>query len=407
MPARSATPLPPEGLDLSRTELWRDGGALPLFERLRREDPVHFCRESAFGAYWSITRHRDIVEVEGRPEVFSSSFRHGGITLFGDRSSWFPMFIATDGAEHMAQRATAAPAFAPSALTRLAPLLKKQAEEAIDSLPVGERFDWADHVSVELSAGMLALLLGFPWEERRRLTRWADWAGNLQAIVDPGLGRQRLDVLWECAGCFLRLRRVRETSDGEDLVSMMSRSEVVRAMAPQEYAGNMIMLILGGSDTTRSTIGALPAVNRLWPEEWEKLAADPALAASAAQELIRWQTPLAHMRRTATRDCELAGRRIAAGDKVALWYASANRDGTVFDDPDRFLCDRANVRRHLAFGFGVHRCVGARLAELQVAGLIETLVERKLRPIQSGEARRTGNCFSQGYASMPVRLERA
>ncbi|HEU0099219.1 MAG TPA: cytochrome P450 [Allosphingosinicella sp.] len=407
MPPRSAPSLPAEGLDVSRPELWRDGSVGALFERLRREDPVHFCAESAFGAYWSITRHRDIVEVEGRPEVFSSSFRHGGITLFGDRSSWFPMFIATDGGEHSAQRATAAPAFAPSALTRLEPLLKKHAEEAIDTLPVGERFDWADRVSVELSAGMLALLLGFPWEERRRLTGWADWAGDLHAIADPELGRQRLEILWECAGWFLRLRRVRETEGGEDLVSRMSRSEVVRAMAPQEYAGNMIMLILGGSDTTRSTMSALPAVNRLWPEEWEKLAADPALAASAAQELIRWQTPLAHMRRTATRDCELAGRRIAAGDKVALWYASANRDETVFDDADRFLCDRANVRRHLGFGFGVHRCVGARLAELQVATLIETLVELKLRPVQTGEARRNANCFSQGYVCMPVTLERA
>ncbi|HEX8241012.1 MAG TPA: cytochrome P450 [Allosphingosinicella sp.] len=407
MPPRSAPSLPAQGLDVSRPELWRDGSVGALFERLRREDPVHFCAESAFGAYWSITRHRDIVEVEGRPEVFSSSFRHGGITLFGDRSSWFPMFIATDGGEHQAQRGAAAPAFAPSATARLAPLLKKQAEQAIDSLPLGEAFDWADLLSVELAAGMLALLLDIPWEERRKLTRWAEWAGDLQAIMDPRLGRKRLEILWECAGYFLRLRRDRETGDGGDVISMMSRSEGVRAMPPQEFAGNMILLIVGGSDTVRSTMSALPAVNRLWPEEWARLAADPALVPSTVQELIRWQTPLAHMRRTATRDCELAGRRIAAGDKVALWYASANRDETVFDEPDRFLCDRANVRRHLGFGFGVHRCVGARLAELQVGSLIEALLERKLRPAQAGEARRNANCFSQGYASMPARLERA
>ncbi|MET1113141.1 MAG: cytochrome P450 [Allosphingosinicella sp.] len=407
MPPRSAPSLPPAGIDLSRPELWRDGAVLPLFERLRREDPVHHCRESAFGAYWSVTRHRDIVEVEGQPELFSSSFRRGGITLFGDRPSWFPMFIAMDGAEHKARRGTVAPAFAPSEMARLAPLLKRHAEEVVDSLPVGETFDWADRLSVELTARMLALLLGFPWEERRKLICWADWAGDLEAILDPELGRRRLEKLWECGGYFLRLRRAREAGGGEDLISMMGRSEAVRAMAPQEYLGNLILLLVGGSDTSRSTMSALPAVTRLWPEEWAKLAADPARIANAAQELIRWQTPLAHMRRTATRDCALAGRRIAAGDKVVLWYASGNRDDSVFDEPDRFAGDRPNVRRHLAFGFGVHRCVGARLAELQVASLVEVLLDRRLRPVQTGEAQRNANCFSQGYRSLPVTLERA
>jgi cytochrome P450 len=406
-PPRSASSLPPEGLDVSRAELWRDGAAGPLFERLRREDPVHFCRESAFGAYWSVTRHRDIVEVEGQPELFSSSFRNGGITLFGDRPSWFPMFIAMDGAGHKANRDTVAPAFAPSALARLAPFLRRQAEEVIDSLPAGETFDWADRVSAELTARMLAGLLGIPHEDRRKLIHWSDQAGDLQAIRDPDLGRKRLEELWECGGYFLRLRQARETGGGDDLVSMMSRSEAVRAMTPPEYMGNMIMLIVGGSETSQSMMSALPAVNRLWPEEWEKVAADPALIPSAAQELIRWQTPLAHMRRTATAECELAGRRIAAGDKVALWYASANRDESLFEEPDRFLADRSNVRRHLAFGVGIHRCVGARLAELQVAGLIEMLLERKLRPVQAGEEQRNANCFSQGYRSMPVKLDRA
>jgi cytochrome P450 len=407
MPPRSAPLLPSAGLDVSRAELWRDGLVGPLFERLRREDPVHYCRESAFGAYWSVTRHREIVEVESQPDLFSSSFRNGGITLFGDRPSWFPMFIAMDGPEHKALRGTVAPAFAPSQMQRLAPLLRTQAEEVVDSLPVGELFDWADRVSVEITARMLALLLGFPWEERRKLTYWSDWAGDLEAILDPDLGRKRLEILWECGGHFLRLRNVREREGGDDLLSTMGRSEAVRAMAPQEYLGNLILLIVGGSDTTRSAMSALPAVNRLWPEEWAKLGANPALAASAAQELIRWQTPLAHMRRTAIRECELAGRRIAAGDKVALWYASANRDETLFDEPDRFLADRPGVRRHLAFGFGVHRCVGARLAELQVASLIEVLLDRGVRPVQAGEAQGKANCFSQGYRCMPVTLDRA
>ncbi|HEX8124640.1 MAG TPA: cytochrome P450 [Allosphingosinicella sp.] len=407
MPTPSEPPLPPSGLDVSRPELWRDGAAAALFERLRREDPVHYCSESEFGAYWSVTRHRDIVEAESNPEIFSSSFRNGGITLFGDNPSWFPMFIAMDGDEHKARRATVAPAFAPSEMARLGPVLKRQAEAAIDALPVGETFDWADRVSAELTAGMLALLLGIPWEDRRRLIRWSDWAGDLQAMVEPGLARKRLEILWECGGYFLRLRAARGSAGGGDLIAMMDRSETVRAMAPQEYLGNLMLLIVGGGDTSRSTMSAIPAVGRLWPGEWEKLESDPALVPSAAQELIRWQTPLAHMRRTATRDYELGGRRIAAGDKVALWYASANRDETVFEAPDLFLAGRPGVRRHLAFGLGVHRCVGARLAEVQAAGLIEVLLERGLRPVQSGEAERSSNCFVQGYRRMPARLERA
>ena len=406
MPPWPEPSLPLAGLDVSRPELWREGAAGPLFERLRAEDPVHYCSESAFGAYWSVTRHCDVVEAESKPDVFSSSFRAGGITLFGDNPSWFPMFIAMDGEEHKAGRASVAPAFAPSRMLRLGPILKEQAEAVIGSIEPGETFDWADRVSAELTARMLAILLGFPWDERRRLIHWADWAGDLEAMLDPVLARRRLEILWECGGCFLRLRAARGPDGGDDLIAMMGRSGTGRAMTPQQYLGNLILLIVGGGDTTRSTMSALPAVGRLWPEEWEKLESDLSLVPSAAQELIRWQTPLAHMRRTATRDCELGGRRIAAGDKVALWYASANRDETVFEAPDLFLADRPGVRRHLAFGFGPHRCVGARLAELQVAGLVEVLLERGLRPVRAGEARRSANCFSQGYRNMPARLER-
>jgi cytochrome P450 len=405
MPPRTAPSLPPEGLDVSRADLWRDGASGPLFRRLRLEDPVHHCRDSAFGPYWSVTRYSDIVEVEARPDLYSSSFRSGGITLYGDGPSWFPMFIAMDGDTHKAHRAAVAPAFAPSEMLRLGPLLKSSAEGVIDSLPVAETFDWADRVGAELTSRMLATLLGFPSQERRKLIFWSDWAGDLEALMDPELGRKRLEILWECGGHFMRLRRARG-SEGGGLLAMMDRGEAVPAMTPQEYLGNVMLLLVGGSDTTRSTIDAIPAVNRLWPEEWSRIDAAPAALASAAQELIRWQTPLAHMRRTATRDCELAGRPIAAGDKLALWYFSANRDERLFEDPDRFVADRPNVRRHLAFGFGVHRCVGARLAELQVAALLEVLLDRGLRPVQAGEAQRRANCFSNGYRIMPARLER-
>ena len=186
----------------------------------------------------------------------------------------------------------------------------------------------------------------------------------------------------------------------------MIHSDATRDMTPAEYLGNILLLIVGGNDTTRNSMSALPMVNAAWPDDWAKLRANRALIPNAAQELIRWQTPLAHLRRTATEDHEIGGKTIRAGDKVVLWYMSGNRDEDMFADAERFVADRDNARRHLAFGFGIHRCVGARLAELQLAILLETLLDRGLMPVQTGEPARVNNCFVHGYRTLPARLER-
>ena len=408
---REETPL--ASIDVSRAELWRDDRFGPLFARLRAEDPVHLTPESGFGPYWSITRHADIMAVEALPDIFSSSYTVGGITILGEGEPiWgeelLPMFIAMDRPEHSGRRRAVAPAFTPSEMTRIGPDIRARTEALIDALPVAETFDWVDKVSIELTTGMLATLFDFPWEDRRKLTLWSDWGGDIEAARDPVLGPKRMEVMWECAAYFTRLWQERQAAEPRpDLISMMIHSEATRNMTPQEYLGNLILLIVGGNDTTRNSMSALPIVNARWPEEWAKIVADPALIPNAAQELIRWQTPLAHMRRTATQDHEIGGKTIRTGDKVVLWYWSANRDEALFEDGERFIADRANARRHLAFGFGIHRCVGARLAELQVATLLEVLLERGLRPVQTGEPERVSSCFVHGYRRLPARLERA
>ena len=410
--AARAAPEPLESIDISRAEYWRDDTFAPIFARMRAEDPVHFTASSQFGPYWSVTRHADIMAVEALPHIFSSSWTYGGITILGDgKPLWgeelLPMFIAMDRPDHTGRRRTVAPAFTPSEMERLAPPLKARTGALLDALPVGEEFDWVERVSIELTTQMLAILFDFPWDDRRLLTFWSDWAGDIEAAIDPVRGPQREEILQQCALYFARLWGERAALEPRpDLVSRLIHGETTRDMSPQEYLGTTILLIVGGNDTTRNTMSALPIVNRCWPDEWRRIASQPDLVANAAQELIRWQTPLAHMRRTATEDHEIGGRTIRAGDKVVLWYMSGNRDEAIFAEAERFDAGRENARRHLGFGFGIHRCVGARLAELQITTLIEGLLERGLMPVQTGEPERVAACFVHGYRKLPARLER-
>jgi cytochrome P450 len=189
-----------------------------------------------------------------------------------------------------------------------------------------------------------------------------------------------------------------------DLLSMLAHGAATREMPLREFMGNLTLLIVGGNDTTRNSMtGGLWALAR-HPHEYEKLRADPGLVASLVPEIIRYVTPVIHMRRTATADTELGGRHIRAGDKVVMWYVSGNRDPEAIEDPDNFIIDRARPRQHLSFGFGIHRCVGNRLAELQLKILWEELLPRFPEIEVVGEAKRTYSNFIHGFRSLPVRI---
>lgn len=407
----SVESIPLEEINVSRPELFQRDEVGPYFERLRREDPVHYCAESAYGPFWSVTKFKDIMQVEVNHKVFSSESEYGGITLDDPKNRGpendfqMPMFIAMDPPKHDEQRKVVSPAVGPSSIAKLEDTIRSRAADILDSLPIGEEFNFVDLVSIELTTMTLATLFDFPWEDRHKLTRWSDVA---TATPDSGLIEswdQRKAELFECAEYFKVLWEERSAQEPKnDLISMMAHSPATRDMPYLEFLGNLILLIVGGNDTTRNSIsGGVYGLNQ-FPDEYAKLMADQSLLPSMISEIIRWQTPLAHMRRTANADVELGGKQIKAGDKVIMWYLSGNRDEEVFDRGDDFIIDRENHRKHLSFGFGVHRCVGNRLAEQQLRIIWEEMLKRFSRVEVVGEPERTYSNFVRGFKTLPVKL---
>lgn len=397
--------LPLEAIDFSDPSLFQSGAIGKCFERLRREDPVHFQKDGMYGPFWSITKFKDIMAVDTDHGTFSSEARLGGIAIT-ERGLHRQNFIAMDPPRHDSQRRAVSPVVAPQNLAMLESLIRSRSVDILESLPINETFDWVEHVSKNLTTQMLATLFDFPFEDRNLLTYWSGLS-----LVDVHAGTPitseeiREEWLQPCYDYFTRLWNERVNQPPRnDLVSMLAHSEAAVTMTQEEYRGNIILLINGGNDTTRNSIsGGLLALNEN-PAEYQKLRDNPDLVTSMISEIIRWQTPLAHMRRTAVKDVDLNGKAIKAGDKVVMWYLSGNRDEEVIPDADKFIIDRKNVRHHISFGFGLHRCVGNRLAEMQLRVLWEEIIKRFPLIEIVGTPVRTFSNFVHGFDSMPVRI---
>ena len=405
-----ARAIPLNDINVTDIELWRTDTVWPYFERLRKEDPVHLhpADHHEDGPFWSVTKYNDIMAVDTNHAAFSSE---PSITIFDPKEDFvMPMFIAMDPPKHDVQRKTVSPIVSPQNLHLMEPLIRSRITKTLDELPIGETFDWVDRVSIELTTQMLATLFDFPWEDRRKLTRWSDVA---TAADDSGLftsddpETERKAELFECVDYFTRLWNERVNAEPKgDLISMLAHGEATRNMDRMEYLGNLILLIVGGNDTTRNSMSGSVLAMHQNPQQLAKLHADPGLVASMVSETIRWQTPLAHMRRNATQDIELGGKTIKKGEKVIMWYASGNRDETVIDNPNAYIIDRPQPRRHLSFGFGIHRCVGNRLAELQLQILWEEILARFPEIQVVEEPRRVPSAFVRGYEQMNVVIPR-
>ena len=404
--------VPLEQVDVSTASIYSEETWQPIFARLRQEAPVHYCPDSPVGPYWSVSSHEFIKQVDTNHKASSSA---EGIAIIDPRNreeqeTDVPIenFIAMDPPNHDQQRATVSPSVAPSNLANLEPLIRERVIDILENLPVGQVFNWVDEVSVELTARMLATLFDFPYEDRRKLIYWSDITTNTPELTGVEMDmEQRQKDLMECAQVLMQLWHERAASEPKfDLISMLAHGEDTKDMInnPMLFLGNVLLLIVGGNDTTRNSIsGGVIALNQ-YPEEYDKLRANPDLIPNMVSEMIRWQTPVIHMRRTALEDTELGGQTIKAGDRVVMWYLSGNRDEAVFPDAERFLIDRKNARQHVAFGFGIHRCMGNRLAEMQLRVLWEEIMQRFERIELAGEVKRLPNNFIRGIGEVPVRV---
>jgi len=407
LPEQDPWETPLEELDVARPQYFERGEHWAFFERLRKDAPVHYCRESAFGPYWSVSSFKEIKDVDQSHHLFSSE---PAITIDEqDEDFQLPMFIAMDQPKHDIQRKAVQPVVAPRNLVNFQDLIRERTAEVLDNLPHNEEFNWVDTVSIELTTRMLATLFGFPFEDRSKLTHWSDVAtGSVYTdFTEESQEAARADLL-ECLAYFGELWQQRQGSEDFDLISMMANHPDTRDLPerPMELLGNLILLIVGGNDTTRNSMSASIYSLNKFPEQYAKLKANQHLIPNMVPEVIRWQTPLAHMRRIANDDVELGGKTIRKGDKVIMWYISGNRDESVFENAHQLDIERKNARHHLSFGYGIHRCMGNRLGEMQLRILWEEIMKRFEHIEVVGEPKLSQSVFVKGYVELPVRVKR-
>ncbi len=405
---QEAFSMPIEQIDVSKPRLFQEDTVGHYFARLRRDDPVHFTENNFYGRFWSVTKYKDIMQVDTSHGVYSSDWTQGGIALWNAPSmeQRLQMFIAMDPPKHDEQRKAVSPIVAPHNLASMEDTIRSRTAKVLDELPRNQEFNWVQRVSIELTTQMLATLFDFPFEDRKLLTWWSDVATSVPEVDHLVESQEaRLAELGKMLTYFMRLWNERVNAPPKnDLVSMLAHNPATRSMPPMEYMGNLVLLIVGGNDTTRNSMtGGLLAMSQN-PGEWAKLRANPALVESMVPEIIRWQTPLPMMRRTALRDAELGGKKILKGDKVVMWYLSGNRDEEAIDNPEAFIIDRARPRQHLSFGFGIHRCVGNRLAEMQLKILWEEILKRFPVIEVTGPPTRLLSNFVRGISDLQVRI---
>jgi len=394
-----------EQLDISDIRRFSDGSHLPLFARLRRECPVHFCNDSPFGSYWSITRAEDIQAINADHHRFSS---HHNV-IIGDipESFRFPAFMVSDPPAHGKWRKVVSPGFSKARLAGLEGLCRTHMATLLDGLPMREPFDWVQRISAQLTPWMIGALFDLEQDDVAALIEWSNQLIDFEAenVTHPRhRSRQGHLRMFEAFLHDVSQERL-NSPEGADILS-----QLVGGPHADEMLGDMahfmgtVSLVVGAGETTRSAASAVVVAMNRHPEEWERLLQEQGLVDNAVQEVIRWQTPLAHMRRTAVEDVDFKGARIRRGDRVVLWYCSGNRDENLFANSAAFDIGRMNARKHLSYGYGIHRCIGRHAAEMQLRILLKEMVSRFQRVELLALPKRTASNYFAGYDEVMVRV---
>jgi linalool 8-monooxygenase len=407
-----ASAAPPEAFQppLADPDLHERGEARALLSRLRRERPIWWSRGKDGGGFWSVLRYRDIVVVSKNPRLFSSARQWGGHRLWDENTAELyqggvePSLLSMDPPEHGVYRGVTAPAFTSERMRNLEARIRARATALLDALAGQQTCEFVSSVAAPLPSQVLADLIGASDEDAPRLFEWSNvFVGE----DDPdlrGTDEHALQCYKDVAAYALKLWRQRLRKPGDDLVTMLSQTEVNgEVMTVQRYYAAFSLYLFAGNETVRNSISGGVLALLQHPEQRRKLVENPELIPQAVKEIIRWVSPALHMRRTATEDTELAGQRIAKGDKVVLWYLSGNFDEEVFTEPERFDVTRSGPG-HLGFGHGPHFCQGARLAELELTVLLQELLPRFPDMELSGPFRRVRSNFVHGLKALPVRL---
>ena len=396
----------PPSVDVFDPDAYVDSVPHERFRWLRRNDPVHWQELPGGGGYWVVTKHADVVRVSRDPATFSAARQ--SILIQDPDPETLPMLrtqlLSMDPPEHGRLRRTVLGGFTPGMVRRLEPRIRELCGSILDAALARGTCDFVRDVAAELPVQVIAEIMGVPAEDRHRLSEWGDRLTGMddpETAVSPEATRQ---ASFDMGAYGFALAQSRKGREGADLISVLMNAELDGHRVNEvEFAGLFVQITVAGNETTRTLLSQALLVLTEHPDAWRALQLDPGLLPQAVEELLRYTTPLHYFRRTATRDVELRGRKIREGDRVAMLYSSANRDEEVFMRPDAFDLQR-DPNPHVAFGFGEHFCLGAKLARLEARVFLEELFRRVERAELLGPPRRLRSNLINGLKEIPVRL---
>src|SRR5215217_9239 len=388
-----------DGVDLTDIGAFANGQPYASFARMRAEAPVMWHPETRHDGpgFWAVTRHADVMAVNGDPATFSS--QRGGILMAAGKTearhallyrASMDAMINLDGGNHLQLRREHMPYFTPGYLRGLTERVKGEVTRLLDAMSEKGECDLVENFSSILPLFTLCEILGVPPEDRPKFLKWMHYLESAQnmaaqqatAGVTPTLELMQfiadfnnaVEEMFEYGRHMLHKRRA---DPKEDLMTAIARAQVDGGLLSDEYLdGSWLLIVFAGNDTTRNTLSGSMKLLTEHPDQQAKLIADPGQLPGAVNEFIRMVSPVIYMRRTATRDAEINGQKIAEGEKVIMWYGAANRDEAVFANPDRLDIQRPNADKHIAFGYGPHTCIGKRVAQIQLEEAYRQILAR-------------------------------